>query len=355
MEIRHLAHFLAVAEEQSFTRAAARVHVVQSALSLSIRNLERELGAPLFDRSTHHVVLTAAGEALVAEARKTLQAAEAARDAVAATVGGVRGTLRLGIMHSLAAIDLGGLLTQYHRTWPGVRIVPSAAAGGSAQLARDVRDGRLDLAFAAMPPAAYPTELTAIPLVREPLNLACPPDHPFGLRRRVALSELADKPFVDLPRGWGPRESVDRLFLAHGLSRDIAVEIPDVWAVSELVQAGFGFAFLSPSLTGPSPRVALVLVQPFAEFSVSLIVPANRPTLAAAQKLVELTVKAYPQSRQGLPDGTQTSAIPGRALHSRFSSRRLAGCGRRSPRHPAADAFASPGLSPGMVTSWPLT
>ena len=157
-----------------------------------------------------------------------------------------------------------------------------------------------------MPPGGYPSGLTAIPLVQEPLNLACPPGHPFGSRRQLTLPELAGKPFVELPRGWGPRESIDRLFLAHGLSRDIAVEIPDVRAVSDLVRAGFGFAFLSPSLTGPSPRFAVVPVRPFAEFSVSLIAPANRPTLAAAQKLVGLTVEAYPQSQQRLATGTQS-------------------------------------------------
>ena len=118
MELRHLQHFLAVAEEQSFTRAAGRIHLVQSALSVSVRSLERELGARLFDRTTHSVQLTSAGEALVVEARRTLAAAEAARDAVAAVRGGVRGTVRVGIMHSLALIDLAGLLTRYHREHP---------------------------------------------------------------------------------------------------------------------------------------------------------------------------------------------------------------------------------------------
>jgi len=137
MELRHLQHFLAVAEEQSFTRAAGRIHLVQSALSVSVRSLERELGARLFDRTTHSVQLTSAGEALVVEARRTLAAAEAARDAVAAVRGGVRGTVRVGIMHSLALIDLAGLLTRYHREHPEVRLVPSPAEGGSVELALD--------------------------------------------------------------------------------------------------------------------------------------------------------------------------------------------------------------------------
>src|SRR5579872_965288 len=113
MELRQLAVFVAVAEEGSFTRAADRLHIVQSAVSAGVRNLETELGATLFDRSTHKVQLTDAGRALLPEARATLAAATAARDAVDAVGGGVRGTVLLGTMQAQgmrAAIDLPRLL-----------------------------------------------------------------------------------------------------------------------------------------------------------------------------------------------------------------------------------------------------
>ena len=296
MELRHLEHFLAVAEELSFTRAARRIHIVQSALSVSIRALERELGAQLIDRSTHHVALTDAGQALVVEARRTLLAAEAARDAVAATVGGLRGTLRLGIMHSLALVDLAGLLTRFHQDRPGVRIEPRAAdAGGSVELADAVRTGRLDLAFAAMP-GGYPAGLEARPLVAEPLSLACPPGHRLAGRRRIRLAELAGERFVDFPAGWGTRRSVDELFAEHGLDRELGVEIADIVVVSELVRAGFGMAFLSPSLLGTAREVRLIPVTPFPQFVVSLIRPADRPLSAAARAFWELTPEQYPSS-----------------------------------------------------------
>src|SRR4051794_14371497 len=98
MELRHLATFVAVAEEGSFTRAAGRLHVVQSAVSSGVRALERELGVTLFDRTTHRVQLSEAGRALLPEARRTLAAAAAARDAVDQLRGGLRGTVRLGVM-----------------------------------------------------------------------------------------------------------------------------------------------------------------------------------------------------------------------------------------------------------------
>jgi DNA-binding transcriptional LysR family regulator len=293
VELRHLEHFVAVAEERSFTRAATRLHLVQSALSVSIRGLERELGSRLFDRTTHRVELTDSGQALLGEARRTLAAAEAARDAVAAVHGELRGTVRIGIMHSLSLIDLAALLTEYHRARPQVHLVPRAAHGGSAELAREVIDGRLDLAFAALP-TGYPRGLSVLPLASEQMMLACPPDHPFARRRTIALDELDGKRFVDFPAGWGTRLSVDRLFLQAGIERETAVEVADVPTVIELVRAGFGFAFLSPSTVPGTRRRALRRVRPSPEFTVALITSNERPRTAAARALIDLVLAAYP-------------------------------------------------------------
>jgi DNA-binding transcriptional LysR family regulator len=295
VELRHLEHFLAVAEEQSFTRAAARIHLVQSALSVSVRTLERELGARLFDRTTHSVQLTDAGVALVAEARRTLAAAESARDAVAAVRGGVRGTVRVGIPHWMGMIDLATLLTRYHQQYPDVRLVPTPAAGGSAELARDVGDGRLDLAFAALP-SGHPRGLTVRTLASEEMLLACPPGHRLARRRRIELHELDGEPFVEYPPGWGTRVSADQLFAAAGLRREIAVEVGDVPTVSELVRAGFGFAFVSPSTLSSTAQLSLCRVRPHPELSVSLVTSPERPPSAASRALIELVHATYPRS-----------------------------------------------------------
>src|SRR3954470_9087378 len=121
MELRHLATFAAVAEEGSFTRAAGRLHVVQSAVSSGVRALERELGVTLFDRTTHRVELSDAGRALLPEARRTLAAAEAARDAIHQLRGGLRGTVRLGVMltQRAAAVSVPRLLAALRDEHPG--------------------------------------------------------------------------------------------------------------------------------------------------------------------------------------------------------------------------------------------
>ncbi|MBC3839470.1 LysR family transcriptional regulator [Streptacidiphilus sp. 4-A2] len=286
MELRHLEHFLAVAETGSFTRAAARVHVVQSALSVSVRSLEADLGAKLFDRSTRRVELTEAGAALVTEARTTLAAARAARDAVAAVSDGTRGTVRIGIMQALPAIDLAALLTRFHAERPRVRIEPSTHPDGSRGLVQAVADNHLDLALAALP-GPHPAGVDAVALHHEPILLAAPPGHPLADRPPVRLADLADQAFLDLPDGWGSRMSVDLLFAAHHLSRRIVVEVADVAAVCQLTQAGLGVALLAPSTVPADQRPRLVPVRPHATFTVSLVLPRHRRLSAAAQAFAD--------------------------------------------------------------------
>jgi DNA-binding transcriptional LysR family regulator len=297
MELRNLEHFVAVAEENSFTRAAARVHLVQSALSVSIRSLERDLGARLFDRTTHQVQLTDAGRALLAEARRTLAGADAARDAVAAVSGGLRGRVRIGIMHSLSLIDLAGLMTTYHRQRPEVQLVPSAVPAGSAGLVRGVLDGQLDVAFAALP-SDYPAGLSVRPLATEDMLLACPPDSRLASRRSISVEELDGQPFVEFPAGWGTRRSADRLFLEAGVQRAIAVEIDDIPSVVELVIAGFGYAFLAPSTVADRRRPTLRRVRPSPQFTVSLITATEWPASAATRAFVDLVTTTYPGPRR---------------------------------------------------------
>lgn len=287
MELRQLEHFIAVAEEGSFTRAGQRLHLVQSTLSVSIRTLERELGGQLFERTTHQVRLTDAGRELLVEARNAMAAVDAARDAVAAVHGGVRGTVHVGIMHSLTLVDLAAVLTRYHEERPQVRIVPHTAPGGSAELAAGVLDGSLDLAFAALP-GPYPSGLEVRLLASEPLRLACPEGHPLARRTQIQLADLAGERFVEFPAGWGNRASVDRLFDHAGLHREIAVEVADIPTAAELVRAGFGCAFLAESMTVGARPLPLLSVHPEPMFEVSLITPAARRMSAAARAFVEL-------------------------------------------------------------------
>lgn len=287
MELRRLEHFVAVAEEQSFTRASRRIHLVQSALSVSIKALEAELGAPLFERTTHQVELTDAGRALLPEARATLAAAQGARDAVDAVVGGLRGTLRIGIMQSVTAFDLAALLVQFHREKPGVELRPRPARGGTMALVRDVASGELDLAFVAVTGREHPG-VTLTRLVSEPILLAVPPGHRLESMASVQLEDLAGEMFVEVPTGWGTRLRTDQALAQAGVERVVGVEVADLSTLAELVRAGLGLGFLPASTSVGADRVTFVPLRPQILWEVSLAVPSTRSPSAAALAFIDL-------------------------------------------------------------------
>jgi DNA-binding transcriptional LysR family regulator len=292
VELRHLAYFVAVAEEQSFTRAARRVHLVQSGLSVSVRSLERELGTPLFERTTHRVTLTDAGRALLPEARRTLAAAEAARDAVSAVQGVVRGTLRVGIMQSLTVVDIGSLFAHFHRLYPGVDLRTWPSAGGSTALAEELRGGRLDAAFVSFP-GNPPTGLSMTVLASEPIVLiAAPGVLPEG-EHPMAISALDGEAFVDFPLGWGTRAAMERALAAEGVRRRVSVEVADVTTFMEFVRAGLGLGCVPRSMLPPDPdahRLDVRTLDPEPSWEVALATPLDHRPSAAARAFLALAL-----------------------------------------------------------------
>lgn len=287
MELRHLAHFVAVAEEQNFTRAARRLHLVQSALSVSIRSLEHELDTPLFERTTREVRLTDAGRTLLPQAHRTLDAAADAQAAVLGAREGLRGTLRLGMMQVVSSgFDVSSLIARFHRERPLVEISPKTAPGGSAALIAGVRRGTLDATFAVITGSDMPG-LTATTLTCEPVLLGCPPEHPLARRAVVSLSELAGEPFVDCAPGWATRTIADQLFTQAGIERSIGIEVPDASIHAALVRAGLGLAILPQSIITDA-GLAAVPLRPSATFTVAFITTAERPPSPVTRAFAQL-------------------------------------------------------------------
>jgi DNA-binding transcriptional LysR family regulator len=252
MELQQLRYVLAVAETSSFTRAAERCMVVQSALSHQIARLERELGARLFERTSRRVRLTAAGRAFLPAARQCLDGAERAAAEVAAAVGEVRGRLAVGLIPTVAAVDLPAALRDLHRRYPRVRT--SLRVGASEELTDRVRDGALDVAFLGLPSNATPIGVAAHELARDRLVAVVAPDHPLAGEPAVDLRRLSAEVFVDFPARTAGRAQSDQAFAAAGLDRDVAFEVTAADLMAGLVRHGLGVALLPatfvPHLTG---------------------------------------------------------------------------------------------------------
>lgn len=283
MELRELAVFVAVAEEMSFTRAAQRQHVVQSAVSATLRNLERELGVELVSRTTHQVSLTDAGRLFLPEAQRTLAAAQEARHVLEQVRGGLRGTLRLGVMLAESPGDPtpAKLIAAFTADHPGVDV--SVRLGVSADHAEDLRRGRLDLAFVALPPEDV-TGVRLHRLVNCLMGLVVPAGHPLAGRDRVELSELAGEPFVETTPGWGTRIATDRAFLRAGVSRVIRYELGDGLGVLDFVRHGLGVA-ISPPMIVPDDLVFVPIGRHAPRFVVSLATADREPSMPVRELL----------------------------------------------------------------------
>lgn len=279
MELRQIEYFVAVAEERHFTRTAQRMHVAQSGLSASIRALERELGTSLFVRSTRRVELTDAGRALLTEARRTLHSLAAARDAVAAVQGVLRGSLAIGTIQCLPGIDLPAALARYRTAHPGVEVQLRQAS--APDLFDRVRGGELDMAFVSEPPGGIDT-VTLAPLRSLRMMVACAPDHPLADTGPVPLSKLAGETFVDFAPGWVTRDTTDHALRAAHLDRHVALEVNDVHTLLDLVSCGLGIALVPEHFTGKQTSARFTaLADPVPEWRIAMATPAHQRPSAA--------------------------------------------------------------------------
>lgn len=297
MELRHLQHFVAVAEDRHFTRAAERLMVSQSGLSASVRALERELQAPLFVRTTRSVTLTEAGRALLVEAERILAQVRAAREAVAAVQGVLRGTLSLGTEQCIAGVDVARLLARFRRRHPDVEIRLRQA--GSSALAEEVAAGRLDLAFAVRA-GDDSDHLRCAPLTSEPMTVLCHPSHALAQDGTVAPEELAGEAFVDFHPDWGPRRTTDAMFARAGVQRTVSLEVSDVHSLLELVQEGLGIAVVPRHFGFKREASALVSlpVKGAAVYETVAVLPPHGATSPAARALMGL-LTADPEDDSG--------------------------------------------------------
>ena len=245
MELRHLKHFIVVAEALNFTRAAERAHIVQSALSTSVRMLEEELQAKLFVRSTKQVQLTPAGRAFLEKAREVLRAVESGREKVAEIEGLRSGSLSIGTVHSLPVfLDLPKLISRYHAGNPGIEL--RLRQGDMASLIEQLRAGKLDLAF--LPLLDPPEDIITAIIACEDMVAVLPKPHPLVGQTNVPLRDLIQYPFVDFELGWGTRSLIDRAFGQAGLQRRTIFDVTDLETIVDLVGQGLGIALLPETI-----------------------------------------------------------------------------------------------------------
>ena len=249
---------MAIAEEQSFTRAAQRCFVVQSALSRQIKSLESELGVRLFARTSRKVEVTPAGEAFVQQARLCLQAAERAKTSAAAAHGDIRGALTIGVIPTVTAVDVAAVLGAFRRGYPEVGV--HVRTGSSDEFLRRIAAGELDVGFLGLAEGVTPQGVQTRELSRERLVAVLAEGHRLAERRRLRLEDLADEPFVDFPEGSSGREQSDLAFDRAGLRREVSLEVNTADLLTGLVRQGLGVALVAPSVAREAPGCVCIPV-----------------------------------------------------------------------------------------------
>lgn len=284
MELRQLRYLVAVADERHFTRAAAREHVAQPALSRQIQALERELGVALVDRTSRRVSLTAAGEQFVAHARRILDEVERARLDIADAGALVTGRLVVGVSAAPGPIDAAELLASFHAEHEAVDLI--VREDMTSSLTQLLRDDLLDVAFITGAPDAMPRGLEGRVLATEPLVLVTPPEHRFaGSADPVPTALLADEVFISFPQRATIRRILEEASARAGFQPRTPIESSLVAGIVALVSRGLGVAVLprSQTLSPAKPIGVAPLADPAFVHTVSVAWRAGRTPSPAAR------------------------------------------------------------------------
>ncbi len=255
MELRQLRYLVALAEEQHFTRAAQRLHIAQPALSQQIAKLEREVGVRLVERTTRRLSFTAAGDLLLAHARRMLAEEAAARAELDDLVGLRRGHLDVGATQAMGPVDLAHLLVDFHRRHPAIELTVREAL--TVELHAAILADELDLAFVTSPPDHAATD--SLEIAAEALVCVMATSHPLADRRTISVADLRHDTFVMFARSATVRRKLDDAAREQGYSPDVGFETSDVTRIRALVSAGLGVAILPRSdAETRGPRVRIV-------------------------------------------------------------------------------------------------
>lgn len=245
MEFRHLRYFLAVADALHFTKAAGGLHLSQPALSAQVKQLEQEVGVPLFDRLGRSVQLTRAGTIFREHARRALREMELAQAAIAEEEGLQRGALTIGVVQTVNAYLIPDIVARFSTLHPEVSLRLDELSGPDIEAG--VESGSLNMGIGFVPVTSDRIESQS--LFEEDFVLIASPRHRFAKRRQLALSALADESLILLPVIFCTRRLLDASFARVGVQPKVIVEMNSIEGIMATV--------LTSKLATVLPRLSL--------------------------------------------------------------------------------------------------
>jgi DNA-binding transcriptional LysR family regulator len=244
--LRQLKSFTLVARHHSFVHAAEELHLTASAVSLQIKELEQAVGLPLFQRNAKSVSLTRAGDLLLVDVQRALQALQHAEDSMTRLRGRQACAVSIGMVSS-AKYFLPRMLADFREVHRDLDI--HLSVGNRDHLAEQLRRGHVDLAVMGTPPSEI--EAHAEPFATQPLGIVGAPGHRLARERSIPLAALAEQEFVVREPGSGTRAAMERFFLSANIQPPRGMEMTSNGAIKQAVMAHMGLAFLSLHAAGP--------------------------------------------------------------------------------------------------------
>jgi DNA-binding transcriptional LysR family regulator len=283
MHLEELEWFVALAEIEHVTEAAAELGVSQPTLSRALRRFEAQVGIPLFDRVNRRLRLNPYGQIVLEHARRSIAEMQSAVDRIDALRDPDTGRVRLAFLHSLASWFVPEQLRRFRESAQGIAF--DLFQGPAPELTQRVLGGQADIAITS--PRPKTEGLVWHRLYEERLCLAVPRGHRLASRARVRLSAAADEPFVALESQTGMRQLTDELWDEDGIRPDIVFEATEIPTMEGLVAAGFGVAVVPVPRAGDESKVVHVpLTNLGAKREVGLVWDRNRALSPPGERFV---------------------------------------------------------------------
>jgi LysR family transcriptional activator of glutamate synthase operon len=284
VDVHQLRCVEAVARHRHFTKAAEELHLAQSALSHQIRRLERELGTPLFERTSRRVIVTEAGRVVAARARRVFTELAGAREEVDELRGGLRGRIRLGALLPGGEVDIPGLMASFGQAYPEVEV--DLREGTADAMFRRLAGDELDVSF-CMLAGEIPSGLVVERLSTDEVVAVYAPDRAPRLAH-VDVADLGQHTLVGTRRGSAIAYAFDQWVAEAGQSLRLTLESDDPFLLLSLAARGFATAILSRSLTAmDGPAVEVRSLRPAVRLPVALAWRRERSLPPAARRFIE--------------------------------------------------------------------
>lgn len=258
MEFRQLEYFIEVAKQLNFTKAAEQLCIAQSAISKSIKKLEKDLGVLLFNRVDKKVMLTAEGEVLLRHARRILEQVRHAQEEIEEMRGLEKGEVRIGLPSMVGSYYFPGIILDFKKQYPHLQF--TLYEQGTMKVQRMISNGDIDMGVIVQDTIA--DDLEAVPFLEEEMCVCVPKGHPFAERESVTYEEVAREPLVLFQEGYFQRELIAEAGRRMGVPLTVRFETNQISLLKSLVARGSGITLFLHMVVANDPDLVAVSLQP---------------------------------------------------------------------------------------------